>query len=539
VVARGGRASVDDDQTAEKSRFWRGWFGTYALLLTLAVAWILVTPPIGGPDEHSHAVKAAAAVTGQLAGDMPARPNGGARMVEVPGRLDMLSALPCFAFRPELSAECSPSFEGSTRVRPVETRAGVSPPLYYVLVGAPIRIMPSLDGLYLSRLLSAAIACAMVTTALRLALAARSPFLTVATLVSWTPNALSLTGIISPSSLEISTAILVWVAGILLVRPGPLPDGIRRWLPWTFAGAASLFALSRQLSPLYLGCIAACLALGAARGRLREMLCDRSLLAPAAVTSVAAAAGAAWVLLLPPEPAADPVGTDYGTRTLLAIPLGRLNGLYLQAIGRIGWLDYGPPAFTVIAWTAVIGVLLVLGLVLGSRRLAAAWVATLGVVLVVPTVLEASQLNEYGILFQGRYVLPLAVGLVVLAARAVDELPRDFLERLVPLTAGLLALLVAGHVVALYFTARRFAVGVFGPVNIVTHPGWDPGIPLILPIVGGSLALVVLAVTVGRACWAAVLEPPPVERPPSEDEVPRVPQETPTAGVTYAGVPAD
>ena len=131
--------------------------------------------------------------------------------------------------------------------------------------------------------------------------------------------------------------------------------------------------------------------------------------------------------------------------------------------------------------------------------------------MVVPTVLEASQLNEYGILFQGRYVLPLAVGMILLAARAVDELPRDFLERLAPLTAGLLALLVAGHVVALYFTARRFAVGVFGPVNIITNPGWDPGIPLILPIVGGSLALVALAAVVGRACRAVELDGASVE----------------------------
>jgi hypothetical protein len=507
------------------------------LLLTLAVAWILITPPVGGPDEAAHAVKAAAAVTGQLTGDRPARPDGGARTVEVPARLNQLSALPCFAFHPELSAECAPSFQGSTRVQSVETRAGLSPPLYYVLVGGPIRVLPSLDGLYLSRLLSAAIACAIVTTALRLALAARAPFLAVATLVAWTPNALSLTAIVNPSSLEISTAILVWVAGILLVRPGPLPDGIRRWLPWTFAAAASLFALSRQLSPLFLGCIAACLALGAARGRVRAMLRDRSLLAPAAVTCVAAAAGAAWVLLLPPEPLAEPTGTNYGTRTLLAIPLGRLNGLYTEAIGRIGWLDYGPPAFTLITWTAVIGVILVLGLVLGSRRLAVAWVATLGVVLAVPTVLEASQLNEYGILFQGRYILPLGVGLVLLAARAVDELPRDFLERLVPLTTGLLALLVAGHVVALYFTARRFAVGAFGPVNIITNPGWDPGIPLVVPILGGTVALVALAVAVGRACRASVLEPPSVEVSSDDGEAPPMPEKTDTTGVTYAGAP--
>ena len=118
----------------------------------------------------------------------------------------------------------------------------------------------------------------------------------------------------------------------------------------------------------------------------------------------------------------------------------------------------------------------------------------------------------------------------------MDELPRDFLERLAPLTAGLLALLVAGHVVALYFTARRFAVGgVFGPVNILTNPGWDPGIPLAVPIVGGTLALVVLVVTVGRACRTVVREPSPLDLPPSQDEAPPVPDPAPTAGVTYAG----
>ena len=253
---------VPGDAAADKSGFWRGWLGSYAVILAFVVAWILVTPPIGGPDEAAHSVKAAAVVTGQLTGDMPDTPDGGAREVDVPVRLNQLSALPCFAFHPERSAECMPSFQGSTRVGPVVTDAGLSPPAYYGLVGGPIRVMPSLDGLYLSRLLSAAIACALVTTALRLALAARSPFLAVATLVAWTPMALSLTAIVNPSSLEIAAAILVWVAGILLVRPGSLPDGVPALAALDLRQRRQpVRGLPCQLfPPLFLGCIVACLA---------------------------------------------------------------------------------------------------------------------------------------------------------------------------------------------------------------------------------------------------------------------------------------
>jgi hypothetical protein len=483
------------DRESCRSVVARRWLVTFLLLLAFAGAWIAITPPGGGPDEPAHAVKAAAVVSGQLTGRTTEPPDGGARMVDVPQRLKKLSALPiCYAFNGTAPAGCAPSYTGPSRVGPVYTAAGLSPPLYYALVGLPIRYVPTLDGLYLARLLSAAIACALVATAVQLAVAARSGFLVAAVAVAWTPMALSLTALVNPSSLEISAAILVWTAGLLIVRPAAaLPAWLDRWLPWLFALAASAFALSRQLSPVFLACIVFCLSVAASHGRLRELVRDRRTWLPAGVTAVATAAAAAWIVLFPPGPPAVARGTDYGPRSLLAIPLGQLGELYSQMIGRFGWLDVSPPFAARLAWTATVGVLIVGGVSLGGRRLIAAIAACLAITVVVPTLFEASQLNEYGNLLQGRYIMPLAMGTVLLGGRAIDVSDPVLIPRILPVVRTMLVLLVIGHLVSIWFAARRFAVGTNGRVLFVGHERWDPGVPLVIPLAIGAAALVALA----------------------------------------------
>jgi hypothetical protein len=482
----------------------RRWIVTFLLLLVFAGAWIAVTPPAGGPDEPAHAVKAAAVVSGQLTGRLPEPPDGGARMVEVPDRLGMLSVLPaCYAFRGEVPAGCAPSFTGSSRVDPVYTAAGLSPPFYYALVGLPIRLVPTLDGLYAARLISAAIACALVASAIQLAVGARSGFLVAAIALSWTPTALSLTALVNPSSLEISAAILVWTAGLLLVRPAGLPAWLDRWLPWVFAVAACLFVLSRQLSPVLLACIVVCLCVAAPRGRLRQMARDRRMWLSAGVTMAVTAAAAAWIVLLPPGPPADYRSTAYDSRKLLAIPLGRLGTLYDQMIGYFGWLDVRPPVGVSLAWTAVAGVLIVGGVSIGGRRLAAAIACCLAITIVVPTLIEASQINQYGPLFQGRYILPLAMGTVLVGGRAIDGFDPVVISRIMPLVRTSLVLLVFGHLVSIWFAARRFAVGTNGRVFFIGHERWDPGVPLAVPVAIGAAAVIALAWFLWRQVAAA------------------------------------
>ena len=137
-------------------------------------------------------------------------------------------------------------------------------------------------------------------------------------------------------------------------------------LPWLFALTASLFVLSRQLSPVFLVCIVVCLALAASPGRLRALLSDRSVRLPAAFTTLATVVGAAWFLAVPPGASAIDPPVTYEGRQLLSVPLGRFGQFYQQMIGVFGWLDTRPPLVVLLVWTMAVGALVVLGVTLGA-----------------------------------------------------------------------------------------------------------------------------------------------------------------------------
>jgi Predicted membrane protein (DUF2142) len=412
-----------------RATYRRRWLVTFVLLVALATAWSLVTPPGGGPDEPAHAIKAAAVAGGELTGDPYPPVGGGALVVEAPASLDALDPT-CFAFQAGISASCRPSYEGPDGDEEIVTTAGVSPPAYYAIVGGPLHLVPSLDGLYLARLIGGVVAAALVATAVQLAAAARSRFLVVAVAVSWTPMAASLTGVVNPSSLELSAGVLVWVSGLLLVRPHPLPPWLERRLIWHFAAASALFVLSRQLSPLLLACIVGAVALAAPLARLRELVADRRTWVAAGVVGVASLFAAWWLVANPVKEDATVAATAVSGRHALSTSFGYFGTLYEQMIGIFGWLDARPPAGVVLSWTVAIGVLVVLGAAVGSRRLVLALAAVTAVSVVLPGLLAASQMEEHGILFQGRYILPLGAGIVVLAGRAVDEAGHELVDRL-------------------------------------------------------------------------------------------------------------
>jgi hypothetical protein len=165
-----------------------------------------------------------------------------------------------------------------------------------------------------------------------------------------------------------------------------------------------------------------------------------------------------------------------------------------------------------------VAALIVLGATLGPRRLAAAMALCASFTIVVATLFEASQINQYGILFQGRYIQPMMLGVVLIAGRAIDELDAALLCRVLPLARTVVTLVVLGPVVSLWFAARPFAVGVRGPVLFVRHDGSDPGIPLIVPLVAGAAAVTAVAWLLWRQCRSVDGEPP--DRPPDAADDP-------------------
>jgi hypothetical protein len=340
------------------------------------------------------------------------------------------------------------------------------------------------------------VAAALLAMALSLAAAARSWFLVGAVLVSWTPTAAFLSGVINPSSLEISAGTLVWVSGLLLARPDGVPTWLRRRLAWFLVAGAVPFALSRQVSPILLTGIVATLLIATQRSRLRSLAADRRIWLPAGLVAAATLGAVVWMLTHPLAPGGDQAAVEYGRRDMITVPLGRVGELYTQTVATFGWLDTRPPGLVLTGWTVAIGVLVVLGTTLGPRRLVVAAGALAVGTLTVYVGLEASMIREHGPLFQGRYLLPMAMGIVMLPARGIDEAEPAIRRRLLPALWIVLGITATAHLVSIWFGARRFAVGTEGPVLFLGRPGWHAGVPqaislgLALVAVGGMVAWV-------------------------------------------------
>ena len=158
---------------------------------------------------------------------------------------------------------------GSRDIATVRTAAGSYPPAFYLMVGSPGAVDSSATGVYLMRLVHAALCAALVASAV--VTAARDGR---NRLVLWgspplTPMALLLFGAVNPSGLEIAAAILLWTAlGALLLsterrHPGAAVARV--------GVGGSLLALSRPGSPLWVFLIVVALACLTDRHRLRAL----------------------------------------------------------------------------------------------------------------------------------------------------------------------------------------------------------------------------------------------------------------------------
>ena len=127
-----------------------------------------------------------------------------------------------------------------------------------------------------------------------------------------------------------------------------------------------------------------------------------------------------------------------------------------------------------------------------------------GLVVAVPVALEPSHAREVGFVWRGRYTLPLAVGVPILAARLAGDLLGASGRRVVPLVAGAVAL---AHALAFVSTLERYTGGYgIGSPDPWTPPGTTPVLILAFVLVAGAYAW--------WLCRVAALSPTPPARPP-------------------------
>jgi hypothetical protein len=485
------------------------WCTSFVLLFALAALWSVSSPLFSIPDEPSHVVKAAAVSRGQLGAREVAVPHGFEGYVRVPQVFELAHVVPtCYAFRSQVTAECAPAFVGPRRAVEVRTAAARYPPGYYFVAGLPSLVWPSAIGVRAMRLVTAAISAALLASAFTtLRRADGGAQLLLGLVVAVTPMTLYLAGSVNPSSPEIAAGVALWASLLALVLGIEAPG---RVVAQAVASAAIL-ALSRPLSPVWVALIFVTIALVAPRGRLWALARSPVVLRGAVLVAVSVAVAVAWIVgahalkgFIPGLPPSHDVSTTDIVRT----SVGKYGGQVRQMIGMFGWLDAPPPVLTHGLWLCALGFLVLVGLARGTARFVAGLLVLIGLTIVVPVVLESAQARSFGYIWQGRYTLPLAAGIPLLAA----AMARDTLERMGGrLVAILVGLLLTAHFLAFVWTLRRYAVGINGWFD--DDLAWQP------PVAAVALVAAFAAALVAYGWWVVRLArtPVPAEVPVTTD----------------------
>jgi len=188
-----------------------------------------------------------------------------------------------------------------------------------------------------------------------------------------------------------------------------------------------------------------------------------------------------------------------------------------QLVGSLGWLDVPLPGFLVSIWLAVGAFVGVIAVVLGSwRRRLALIILTAGVIFG-PTVAEIPSASEYGLIWQGRYTLPIAMGLPVLAMWTLHERRLDRARVVRGLGVIIVAATSAANLLAVAVALTDRQTGRSWPLDVELGPqNWSADVRgwVVLTVAGGGLA--VLGVLLGVLAWQRRELP---DRPPPARDV--------------------
>jgi hypothetical protein len=507
-----------NDATDASAR-WRGFAIAFALLFISMTLWALASPLMSVPDEPAHAIRAAAVVRGQLA-EQPLEADPSLARADVPNYIAQTSAMPCFAFHPEQSANCGFVSRGDPNtIVTTGTSAGLNNPVYYAIVGLPTLVLSGDAALYAMRIVNAILcSAALAAMFMQLVQLKRRLWSLTGAFVAVTPMVLFLGGAINPNGVEISAAAALFATLIVMTREPVVPR-----LLWERATvivlATALLIGTRSISLLWVLVIVATSLFFAERRVLQRLV-----RAPAAWTAVGLAAAICFGALLwfaeppalTPGPPLGAGSSPFGAALTMLISTFDFSAGY---VGFFGWVDTLSPTFSAIVWGAAIVALIVAALLFGSRRSRLAVLSLGTVMLVVPPIVQAALVTQNGYIWQGRYMLPIFVCLLVACGVAIDSghavTPSTTMStRMRRLLQAGFALLAIAHVTSFWWTLRRYVVGTDASLKeMVAQASWQP--PL------GWLALtVLLAIAVGSAAYvtyrAALRESPAALGKPAE-----------------------
>jgi Predicted membrane protein (DUF2142) len=487
------------------------------LLLVCAqgAAWAFATPLLAGPDEPSHIITAAADVRGQLIKPEVANEPKAIQSARLPltfadaqneslclelsnGPANcQLPPTQCRSLTGSQDATCGlPAISGA-RIESATTYTGRYPPLYYLFVGGPSLLWTSSRVIYVMRLLSVLLSALLIAAALYAVRRwSTTPMVVGGLALALTPSAVYLTAVINPNGFEIASAISVWVSGMVLVR-GQWEEP-PKLLVAIIGVCLALLLLARASSPVWAVLIVVLLALASRKATWAPLVRSAAVRWWTAIVAVVGVIAVGSIEALHSSIVLPAGQTEAGVSlvTIAKTALGQSNTLLREMIGVLGWNNAPVPLFTTVIWYAGLVFVVVMAAsavrATGVRPLSAI-LATAAVTVAAPVLYNVATARTSGYLFNGRYTLPIAVGVAVVASALAPVSVRGWLRGV-----GVLTVLIAlANVVAFAWVLRRYMVGEDGPSNPFAHVAghWSPPIPLV------ALVLLFAAIEAVTMLW--------------------------------------
>lgn len=509
----------------------RTWWLAFLAFVVTGVGWTMAMPPLGQPDEPSHAQRAAAVARGELTWDAREefvyeeffgirRTN---TVIDIPEGYATLEDVPvCFVFEKGTNASCAPEVSSSNRIVEARPYTGTYPPLT-ALVQSPGGHFDAPVGLVIMRLCTVLVTAALLASAVVAARRLGSGLVIAGFALTLTPLTISIVAAINPSALELASAACLWLSLVDILRPGP----VDRRAVWRVVIAASVFILSRPVSPVFFVVVLATLAIAMPwRDQFTAICRERRAWVWAAIVGAAFVFAAAWLLLARPDQAVIGMPDTRATGDILHDSLSLIPRRTGQMIGPIGWLDVPLPGLLVSTWLAVGACVVFAALVVGSWRRRLALLVLAAGVLLGPTAAELPGADQFGLVWQGRYTVPIAMGLPILAAWTLHERGLDRSSVVRAIGVGTVVAVGAANLLAVAVTLTRHATGSSWPLDVpLGSQPWSADVRgwMVLSLVGAGLGLL----TAVLALLAARREPPPPEAAHEDPETPTMPASQP------------
>jgi hypothetical protein len=438
-------------------------------LFLLQAAWVVAMPPFAAMDEWDHAYRAAAVAHGQWAATPSAATTGTGAFVLVPTDIVEAAEHECRRLSYGGQDECVGSPVGD--FSEVASGAGRYPPTFYALVGWPSRFLDGAMALYGMRAIGLVLCWGLLMASFRTLSRWAGPLAGLAICAGLTPAVVYASAMAAPNGLEMASGLALWTALASLAHtPAERPPD-RSTLALAVVSGTLLLSL-RAMGPFWMAMIVAVslIAWPGVWPRFMQLVRSRSGLLAALWLGAVGCLSMWWILS---QETLEVRRAEEGTLNLVERLGVALPEVLLWTFQFLGTFPYRRNPAPTLVYACLLTVLLIgAALVLRRATTRERWSlgVSVGAAYAIPLAITVATVERYGTAWQGRYVLPFLLGVVVVGGTALRySAPR----RLWPAVAAGVLLAVAHTVVVAntILIEHRLLVGTHTPLwALDVHP---------------------------------------------------------------------